>query len=425
MSRFETRPAPSVLLVGDARMAFPVARALDKAGAQVFAGVSVSSNYLEWSRHLAGSFRHPPLEPGTDEALPVILDWLDQRGGVTAIQPVSEAGSRLMSRHRSAFQARGRLIMPEAVTVAACMDKTGLFRLCERLGVALAPFRRVTGLAEARAAARALGFPVIVKPSVVDAELFGRKALIVPDEPRLAALMPAWPEIHPELIVQRYVTGPRHSVIFTADRGRLLGAVEIRAARTHEHDGTGYTTYGVTVAPTPRVREGVERLVRALDYSSTGCAQFVVDPRSGDLTFMEINPRVSLARIAEHAGLPHSVWGLELALGRRIAGWTDPWSARTDVRYVWTKGDLNLMMKRFADGAVGPVEAARKLARIGLDAATCVHAIFDPLDPAPAIGVYANRWIKRYRDHAEYDPAWARTRFPEAFEAAAPLRDAA
>jgi predicted ATP-grasp superfamily ATP-dependent carboligase len=418
-------PRTDVLLVGDARMAFPVAKALDRAGARVFAGVSVSSNYLEWSRHVTASFRHSPLEPGTDEALPVILNWIDRRGGIDAIQPVSEAGSRLMSRHRRAFQARGRLIMPDADTVAACMDKTGLFRLCEQLGVALAPFRRVRTLAEARAAARTLGFPVIVKPSVVDAELFGRKALIVADEPRLATLMPHWPEIHPELIVQRYVTGPRHSVIFTADRGRLLGAVEIRAARTHEHDGTGYTTYGVTVAPTPRVREGVERLVRALDYSSTGCAQFVVDPRSGDLTFMEINPRVSLARIAEHAGLPHSVWGLELALGRRIAGWTDPWSARTGVRYVWTKGDLNLLMKRVADGSVGPLEAGRKLARIGLDAATCVHAIFDPLDPAPAIGVYANRWIKRYRDHPEYDPAWARTRFPEAFEATDALRDAA
>lgn len=425
MSLFETRPAPVVLLVGDARMAFPVAKALDRAGTRVFAGVSVSSNYLEWSRYLAGSFRHPPLEPGTDEALPVILDWLDRRGGVDAIQPVSEAGSRLMSRHRSAFAARGRLIMPEAATVAACMNKTGLFRLCEDLDVALAPFRRVRSLAEARRAAEAVGYPLIVKPSVVDAELFGRKALIVESEPRLVSLMPTWPDIHPELIVQSYVTGPRHSVIFTADRGRLLGAVEIRAARTHEHDGTGYTTYGVTVAPTPRVREGVERLVRALDYSSTGCAQFVVDPRSGDLTFMEINPRVSLARIAEHAGLPHSVWGLELALGRRITGWTDPWSARTDVRYVWTKGDLNLLMKRVADGSVERLEAGRKLVRIGLDAATCVHAIFDPLDPAPAIGVYANRWIKRFRDHPEYDPAWARTRFPEAFETADALRDAA
>ncbi len=413
MSRFDPSP-PRVLLIGDARMAFPVAKALNRAGARVFAGVSVSSNYLEWSRHLAGSFRHSPLEPGTDEALPVILDWIDHHGGIDAIQPVSEAGSRMMARHRTAFEARGRLIMPDPATVAACMNKTGLFRLCERLGVALAPFRRVRSLNEARAAALEVGFPLILKPSIVDAELFGRKALIVPDPATLATALPTWPDNHPELIVQRYVSGPRHSVIFSADRGRLLGAVEIRAARTHEHDGTGYTTYGVTVTPTPRVREGVERLVEALKYSSTGCAQFVVCPRTGDLTFMEINPRVSLARIAEHAGLPHSVWGLELALGRAVEGWRDPWGARVGVRYVWTKGDLTLLMKRAAAGLVGPAEVAQKLATIGLDAATCVHAIFDPLDPAPAIGVYANRWIKNFRNYPEYRPDWAAARFPPA-----------
>lgn len=404
--------SPRVLLIGDARMAFPVSKALDRAGAQVFAGVSSSSNYLEWSRHISGSFRHAPLEPGTDAALPVILDWIDRGEGVDAIQPVSEAGSRLMSRHRSAFEARARLIMPNAATVSACMDKTGLFRLCERLGVALAPFRRVRNLIEARRAAGEVGFPLIVKPSIVDAELFGRKALIVPDAAALATALPTWPEVHPELIIQRYVSGPRHSVIFSADRGRLLGAVEIRAARTHEHDGTGYTTYGVTISPTPRVREGVERLVEALEYSSTGCAQFVVCARTGDLTFMEINPRVSLGRIAEHAGLPHSVWGLDLSLGREVQGWRDPWSARVGVRYVWTKGDLTLLMKRAAAGLIGPAEVARKLATIGLDAATCVHAIFDPLDPAPAIGVYANRWIKNFRGHPEYDPDWAKARVP-------------
>lgn len=405
MSHFDlTRGRPRVLLVGDARMAFPVAKALDRAGARVFAGVSRSSNYLEWSRHLSGSFRHSPLEPGTDAALPVILNWIDANGPIDAIQPVSEAGSRLMSRHRAAFAARSRLIMPGLEAVAACMDKTGLFRLCERLDVALAPFRRVRSLSEVRAAAAGIGFPLIVKPSLVDAELFGRKALIVPDAAALVRAMPSWPEEHPELIVQRYVSGPRHSVIFSADRGRLLGAVEIRAARTHETDGTGYTTYGVTVQPTSQVREGVERLVAHLGYSSTGCAQFIVDPRTGEVTFMEVNPRVSLGRIAEHAGLPHSVWGLDLALGRPVRGWDDPWAgARLGVRYVWTKGDVNLLIDQVRDGAVGPGETLRRLSRIAVDAATCVHAVFDPMDPAPALGVWGNILLRRFRQFPEYE----------------------
>lgn len=395
-----------VLLVGDARMAFPVAKALSQAGHRVFAGVSTSSNYLEWSRHVSGSFRHSPLEPGTDEALPVILNWLD-RNPVDLIQPVSEAGSRFMTRHRAAFEARGRLIMPDAETVETCMNKTRMFELCEALGVALAPYRRVRDMAGLFAAAEAIGYPLIVKPAVVDAELFARKALIIADRAQLAAAMPHWPDIHPELIVQQYLTGPRHSVIFSADRGRLLGAVEIKAARTHEHDGTGYTTYGVTVEPTPAVRDGVEKLVAHLAYSSTGCAQFIVCPTTGAVTFMEVNPRVSLGRISECAGLPHSVWGLKLASGQVIAAPADPWSVyRRGVRYVWTKGDLTLLIQQFRRGQAGPGEALRRLTRIGIDAIQCAHAIFDPLDPLPALGTYSNILIKRWRRHPEYQPGW-------------------
>lgn len=398
------RPA-RVLLIGDARMAFPVAKALDQAGHRVFAGVSKFSNYLEWSRHVSGSFRHPPLEPGTDDALPLVLDWLERNGPVDAIQPVSEAGSRFLSRHRALFESRARLIMPLAETVAACMNKTRMFELSEQLGVALARFARVHTLDDLHRAAGAIGYPLIVKPAVIDAELFGRKALIVHDAAALATAVPHWPDIHPELIVQHYVTGPRHSVIFSADHGRLLGAVEVRAARTHEHDGTGYTTYGVTVAPTPAVREGTERLVAALNYTSTGCSQFVVCPRTGEVTFMEINPRVSLGRIAERAGLTHSVWGLDLAMGDHPQGLADPWALRRGVRYVWTKGDLTLLGQQAAAGKVTPVEALRQLGQISADALTCTHAIFDPLDPLPVIGTYANVFLAPLRRYPEYEAA--------------------
>jgi len=392
-----------ILLIGDARMAFPVAKALSQAGHTVFAGVSTSSNYLEWSRHVTASFRHSPLEPGTDDALPVIFDWLDAHGPVDAIQPVSEAASRLITRHRAAFERRAALIMPPVAAVEACMNKTGMFALCESLGVALAPFARVRNIAEVAKAAREIGYPLIVKPAVVDAELFGRKALIIDNEDALWTALPHWPDIHPELIVQRFVSGPRHSVIFSADRGRLLGAVEIKAARTHEHDGTGYTTYGVTVEPTPLVAAGTERLVRRLGYSSTGCAQFIVSPATGEVTFMEINPRVSLGRIAECAGLPHSVWGLALAIGETVTPWASPWSCKRGVRYVWTKGDLTLLAKRVRRGQVPVPEAARLLGGILVDAVQCNHAIFDPLDPMPAIGTYGNALFKHFRRFPEYD----------------------
>ncbi|MHA7858725.1 MAG: hypothetical protein ACX94D_11620 [Henriciella sp.] len=59
-------------------MAFPIAKALSKQAVSVFAGVSIYSNYLEWSRYLNGTFPHPSTDSGTDAALPYILRWLDR-----------------------------------------------------------------------------------------------------------------------------------------------------------------------------------------------------------------------------------------------------------------------------------------------------------------------------------------------------------
>lgn len=401
-------PHHNILLLGDARMAFPVMKAISRAGHSVFAGVSVYSNYMEWSRYLTGSFWHDPLEPGTDAPWPVIRDWLNANPQIDTIQPVNEASIRFVTRHRDFFESRATLILPDRQTIALSFDKTAMFDLCQEIDGPVAPYSAVKSLSDIDAQIDRIGFPFILKPSKVDAYVFDRKALILRDREDYHRQFPYWPKRHPELLMQAYVSGPRHSVIYSADRGRLLGALEIKAGRTHEDDGTGYTTYGVTVSPNPTIKENVERFVAQLNYSYTGCLQYIVDPDSGRVTFMELNPRVSLARLAEAAGLLHSLWGLELAHGRPVAGRNDPWSFPTGVEYVWTKGELGLIATLRKNGAIGSRGLTRRLVRAGWDALRCHHAIFDPTDPLPAIGVYANRfirpWVDRHRQQSGFMP---------------------
>ncbi|MEM6555233.1 MAG: hypothetical protein AAF642_05120 [Pseudomonadota bacterium] len=387
----------SVLLLGDSRMAFPIAKALHKQGVNVFAGVSIYSNYLEWSRYVSRTFAHPSTDAGKDEALPVILDWLDQNPQIDVVQPVSESASRLILRHRATFEQYARLVMPASQTVELCANKGEMFRLCEKLKIPLAPFERVHSLDALFGASRKIGFPLIVKPSTVDAELFGRKAIIAQSEQDLAEVFSVWPDVHPELIIQKFVKGPRLSVIFSAQAGQLLKAVAVSARRTHEEDGTGYTTLGVTIAPTPVIQLATERLVDALDYNFTGCAQFIVDPDTGETTFMEINPRTSLARISEAAGVPHSVLGLRQALGETILDQGDPWATKLGVRYVWTKGDLMRLKRGVTSGTKTWSDAVIELPTLMLDACRAHHAIFDPGDPMPMMGTYLNVVLKRIR----------------------------
>lgn len=390
-------------------MAFPIAKALSKQGVSVFAGVSIYSNYLEWSRYVSGTFPHPSTDLGTDVALPSILSWLKANGPMDAIQPVSESASQLISRHRATFEALAPLIMPRADTVSTCSNKAEMFRVCDRLGVPLAAYRIAYSKRDVFDMAAEIGFPVIVKPSCVDAYLFDRKALIIRSTADLNALFPEWPENHPELIVQRYVRGPRRSVVFSAENGCILKAVEVVAQRTHENDGTGYTTLGVTVAPTPAAKSATEALVQALNYTSTGCAQFIVDPETGEVTFMELNPRTSLARIAEAAGVPHSRLGAETALGLPHTDLGDPWKTKTGTRYVWTKGDIMRLKQTLRSERRSAVQNLVDAAQVGVDAMTSTHAIFDLTDPAPAMGVYLHfllKFVPRPRRHVlQTEPA--------------------
>ena len=384
----------TVLLLGDARMAFPVMKAMAKAGHRVCAGVSIYSNYMEWSRYMSQAFWHEPLEPGTDAPFPRIRDWLLAHPEVDTIQPVNEAAIRFVTRHRDFLESRASLVLPNRNTIALTADKTAMFDFCRKIGGPVAPYRAVHSLEEVKAAISEIGFPFILKPSKVDAYLFGRKALIIKSPAEFQERFPRWPTNHPELLMQQYVSGPRHSVIYSAHEGRLLGAVEIRAGRTHEDDGTGYTTYGITVSPNPIIRANVEAFVREMRYTFTGCLQYIVDPQTGRVTFMELNPRVSLARLAEAAGLPHSLWGLEMAHGITPKGFEDPWSLREGVEYVWTKGELGLIANLLRSGEISPIQGLKRLGQASWDAMRCHHAIFDPTDPLPVMGVYANKVIR-------------------------------
>jgi len=388
----------TILLIGDARMAFPVARALSRAGHTVHAGVSIYSNYLEWSRYIDKSFWHEPLEPGTDAPFAPIRDWLLVHPEIDSIQPVNEAGIRFVTRHRNFLETRAKLILPSREIIAAASDKTNMFDLCKRIKGPIAPYTKITNMADTYAAIAKIGFPFIIKPSIVDAYIFGRKALILKDKTAFQTQFPHWPKQHPELVLQKYLSGPRHSVIYSAREGKLLGCVEICAGRTHENDGTGYTTYGITVTPNPVIKASVEAFVKEMNYSFTGCLQYIVEPETGEVTFMELNPRVSLARIAECAGLTHSVWGLQIAHGEAVTALDDPWDLNIGVEYTWTKGELTMLASLLKNRKINGWEFTRRLARAFWDAARCHHAIFDPLDPLPTLGVYGNKIIGPFRE---------------------------
>ncbi len=164
------------------------------------------------------------------------------------------------------------------------------------------------------AAAREIGFPVMIKASAGGG---GRGIRIVEDP---AALERACAQARSEaerafgdgsLIVERYVRRPRHvEVQLAGDRhGQLLHLFERDCSVQRRHQKL------VEEAPAPGLDPGLrERLLaaalklgRAIGYDSVGTVEFVLDAAAGEAFFCEMNTRLQV----EHPTTEH-VTGLDL-----------------------------------------------------------------------------------------------------------------
>lgn len=386
----------AVFLFGNLRASLTLARTLARAGHGVHAGYDDLDPFLVRSNAVTGVVGHPAPDSDPEGALRQVTAYLEQHPEIEALIPVSEVAMRLVSRNRERFPPGVRLMVTDDRIVEACSDKAGLFDLCDRLGVPLARRRMAADMAALLDAVDEIGLPCIVKPVESTEFVWGRKAVVLRTPTEAAEWLVGWPEGHRTLCVQALVEGPRHNVYFGAANGRLLGAVEVEVLRTDRLDGVGYATEGRSVAPLPAVRAATEALVKALDYHGVGCVQVMVDARSGEMSFLEINPRLGgNYKIAESCGMPLSLWLFDIAQGRTPEPKADPWAYPVNRGYIHTKGDLGGLKAELGKGALTPLQALLWGLRAARGALRPDHLTFALSDPWPAVWLYLHKPLIR------------------------------
>ena len=385
-----------IFLFGNLRASLTLARSLSRAGHVVHAGVDDPDPYLFASRHVKGVLNHarPDLDP--EAALRQLVEYFERNPAIEALIPVSEVATRLISRNRDRFPARLRLVMAEERLVAACSDKAGLFALCDRLGLPIARRVEVSDLPALTQAVARVGTPCIVKPLESTEFVLGEKAVALREAGEAERRFTVWPEGHQALCVQSFIDGPRHNAYFGALEGRLLGAAEIEIRRTDRYDGTGYAVEGVSVAPLQAIREATEALVRALNYTGVGCAQFMVSQDGRQVSFLEINPRLGANyKIAETCGLPLSLWMYDIASGRSPEPKADPWSYPVGKTYIHSKGDIGGLRKEWGRGVLTRAAALRWAVAAMVGVFRPNHLTFALSDPLPTVLLYLHRPMQR------------------------------
>jgi acetyl-CoA/propionyl-CoA carboxylase biotin carboxyl carrier protein len=224
----------------------------------------------------------------------------------------------------SAVIAAGLLwVGPPPAAIRAMGDKAAARRLAERLGVPVVP--GYDGAAQSdralRAAARRIGYPVLVKPAGGGG---GKGMREVRTAERLAdALAGARREAlaafgADRLILERLVEGPRHvevQVLFDRrGNGIHLGERDCSTQRRHQKVLEETPSPAVTPAIRSRLTDAALQLASAVGYQSAGTCEFLLTNR-GEVFFLEMNTRLQV----EHP-VTELVTGLDLVeLQLRIA----------------------------------------------------------------------------------------------------------
>jgi carbamoyl-phosphate synthase large subunit len=190
-----------------------------------------------------------------------------------------------------------------------------------RLGVARPEGKAARSFREARAIARELGFPVLVRPSYV---LGGRGMEIVYNEGQLASYAESAPPILPDapLLVDKYLRGLELEVdaAFDGDDVLIPGIFEhIERAGIHSGDSISvYPAQSISAEMRERIVEVTTAIARELQIRGLINIQFVL--HGGRLYIIEANPRASrtVPIIQKATGVNLVAAATRIALGEKL-----------------------------------------------------------------------------------------------------------
>lgn len=228
--------------------------------------------------------------------------------------------------------------------------------------------------AAAKAAARRLGYPVVLKPR---STVFGRNggltqrgSSLVMDEESLISL---WPGYGTPSLIQRCLDGKLVSFSGVAVDGRLLAYGVSRYGRTWPPEG-GAVSFAETISAPPGLRRKVENLISALGWQ--GVFEVELVQHGTRFAAIDFNPRLfGSLELITRAGAPLTAawcdWVLDL----------DPpeSEARPGYRYRWEDAEARNLWRRLRDGRI---RAALSILR---PRRRMTRSFFRVTDPAPLV----------------------------------------
>jgi len=385
----------TVLLLGNYRPTVAVARRMASLGYRVI--VTRDSGGLAAVSRSVSEVWDAPIDRKKPEFFDCLATFLAERTDIGFIVPIEESYVLGLARHRDKLPPDRIYGTPADKIVTTCLDKVAMLEVAEQAGVPSAVAEVVETLDQLFDAARRIGFPLLVRPLSSLQPIAGRKALITHEECILREALTEWPKGHRQLIVQRFIRGPRFNVDFAAQNGEVIRAVATRILRTDAYDGTGIDVCGKTIPMPDDLRDFTARMTAALEYTGIGLIQFMVDRARNEISFLELNPRFNgNTAVPDRAGLELCRLAIDLAENPdRAEAHLEPAGG---LRHAWFYGDVQGIRKSVRHGMMSPRQVPAALWRAVRDAFTSdFHVIWSWRDPLPGISQFTNTLRNAFR----------------------------
>jgi predicted ATP-grasp superfamily ATP-dependent carboligase len=294
---------PPVILLGGEANALSVCRSLGKLGAPVVM-LGDPKSYVKHSRHC----RWIGLPDNKEETW---SGWLlgpesDQYAGAVLLS-ASDAGIRVIAKHRAALSARFKLDLSDPAAQLSMLDKLTTYRNALAAGVATPKFWTVESRQQVMDLKEQLVYPLIVKPhlSHVFEARFNKKFLFASNLEDVLAGVDAASAAGLEVLLMEWIPGPDTllSSYFTYldEKGQPQFHFTKRVIRRYP-TGMGGASYHITDW-IPELIEPSLKLFRHVGLRGLANVEYKLDERDGIHKIIECNARfVGSNQLVANAG---------------------------------------------------------------------------------------------------------------------------
>ena len=392
----------STILVtdGEQRSALAVVRSLGRAGYRVVVAARGRRSLAGASRWTAARIATPDPLADPTAFVDAIADGVAAHGARIVI-PVTDASALALLACRQRL-APAIVPMPDVMTFQRISDKGALRGHAERVGLAFPPQHEARDLAEARALAATLRYPVVLKPSRSVGEVNGERIKMsirhASGPAALEAHLDTLPAQAYPLLLQQRIVGPGVGVFLLRWNGDRVATFMHRRVREKPPSG-GVSVYAESIAPDEPLIARATALLDAFDWCGVAMVECKVDRATGTPYLMEVNGRFwGSLQLAIDAGVDFPTLLVRRALGEDVRG-SEPYRVGVRGRWWWGEVDHLLARLRHSNAALAlPPDAPGRARAVADFVGSCVRFAPDQVfrigDPAPFV-LESARWLAR------------------------------